>query len=334
MTEVDNNVIELIERRVSEKVEQDVRSRLFRSYVFTGTAVAAVLGWVGYSLISEAKQEAKNKIEMAILDNNKKIEDFKDKVIADYSSYFNSKKQEMDMLTKTISVGLEKSQWISQQVVEKLAKIDSAADDVQPQLAELKEKSQQVQQELEEISVKSRNLVADVATFQQLPMRVTQLAGDVQKIALDVSKLAGTGEAENAKSDILHSAVQTATNVQSTTAKIEADQSKPIVFLQYNSAIPAETANLIADTLKNENIIVPGIDNTPMGNTRFRELRYFNAVDAGTAQKVAATVLDALIAANLPVGKVNVRDYTFWKGTKPKPGTLELWLAEPTVAGP
>src|SRR5829696_4146181 len=58
MADLDENTLELMERRLADQVVERVRPALFRLYAVAGSAVLTALGLFGWSLISDVKVHA------------------------------------------------------------------------------------------------------------------------------------------------------------------------------------------------------------------------------------------------------------------------------------
>jgi hypothetical protein len=74
---------------------------------------------------------------------------------------------------------------------------------------------------------------------------------------------------------------------------------------------------------------MPGAERTATA-AGLSEVRYFFASDRERAEGLAADVNRVLVAAGYR-GDVTVRDLSGYRSTKPREGTLELWL-EPVPA--
>src|SRR5215204_5011965 len=59
MADLDENTLELMERRLADQVVERVRPALFRLYAVAGSAVLTALGLFGWSLISDVKEHAR-----------------------------------------------------------------------------------------------------------------------------------------------------------------------------------------------------------------------------------------------------------------------------------
>ena len=73
---IDADTLELIERRLSEKIEADIRGRLFKSYLGMGAVVLAILGYVGFNITSQIKTDIESTF------NNTFVSKFQDKMDA------------------------------------------------------------------------------------------------------------------------------------------------------------------------------------------------------------------------------------------------------------
>ena len=59
MGDPDKDRLELLERQLSEKVTERVRTALFKVYASVGMAVIFVIGFVSWDIVGDIKQELK-----------------------------------------------------------------------------------------------------------------------------------------------------------------------------------------------------------------------------------------------------------------------------------
>ena len=103
------------------------------------------------------------------------------------------------------------------------------------------------------------------------------------------------------------------------------------VFIQYGKSVAPEVAQAVGTTLEGSGYVVPSEDRMP---NDAREVRYFYAEDRAAAGELARSTSAALAGLGFGELGVEVKDFTAWTKAKPRPGTLELWLALPeTNAG-
>ncbi|MGH6928155.1 MAG: hypothetical protein ACREEV_07550, partial [Dongiaceae bacterium] len=122
---------ELLRRRLVETVANEIRPRLFGTYVVIGTVVASLLGYVGYNIISGLEGTAKQYVERA-------IEDEIDPKIAEADLQF----KEVDATQRQVQRLLDKSQ-------SQIEASDHLIEDMRRRLAGMIEERDKAARELE-----------------------------------------------------------------------------------------------------------------------------------------------------------------------------------------
>lgn len=99
----------------------------------------------------------------------------------------------------------------------------------------------------------------------------------------------------------------------------------PRVYIHIRNEVQRSSANAIADVLRNNAVVVPGIELKEVGPT-VTELRYFKRVERDEAELMAGTIRDL----GNPVVARYVSGYEQSTGIRSR--HYELWLATPSTA--
>ena len=305
-SKIDGDDLELIERRLSEKIETDVRGRLFKSYLAMGAVVLAVLGYLGVNMASQAKRD----VEKA----------FNDSILSGFQA-------KMDGINQKVAA----VDAISDVVERAAINLQNVADSAKPQIATLETYGSQI----DDLASKTKDLQSSQAVqdsanadeLKKLSDQLSALADEVQKLATAVNSglAAGTASAQTTQQIASSSGdiVRSAKDIQAVTA--EARQ-KNTVFLQYD--MPKDTAQAIAKGIADQGFLVPGID-FETSAAGLNEVRYYYDSDRPAAATLADAATRSLQSAIPGAPAVTIRSLTNWPNRKPTAGTLELWLGGP-----
>ncbi|MEB2846159.1 hypothetical protein VKY48_17140 [Endobacterium cereale] len=327
----DEKDFELIERRLRERIESNLKGSLFKAYAVAGAAVAAVLGLTGYNLLSHIEDRANKGFDTVIADSKGKLETYVAGTRADLETLTGKLKLDLsksDLMSDAVNTSLVKLQNQTETVKPILAKLQISLESAETNLATLSTKSAELSKVVENNRIQLRNSVGDDEREAGFPEQLKALNTRVEELANAVARLAEAGNQSTANSAVIASASRVAAHSEATSSAINNNLTRTVLFFQYNQ-IEKDTANDIAEKLRTSGIIVPDIDNEPMNNTRFRVVRFYNPEDEAEARRIANLSNQLITEAGLPNGDVKVEDYTFWKGPKLKPGNIELWLGEP-----
>lgn len=313
--------LELIERRLSEKVSERVRPALFRVYAAIGAAVMTVLGLVGWDMLSdiktEIKQEIKSEIEGSI------VSDIKEK-------------------RKEISDLVAESKYLAKQTNEIVVHLDKKLQEFEPQATQLDETIKKV----ESINVDAKNIMAMYSTeveplvenFQAISSQLKELAEQVSQLNLLSESRLSESNGSPSFSDKIDSVKVRGAAISSIIAetsdleKVIKDRKKITVFFQFSGA-PRSQAEELSVQLKNKGYIVPGEDREG-GAARKHEVRYFHQIDEEAARTLANDTTMALKELGYPdneLTRIEPVSYVTYKNKKPREGVIELWAELPRL---
>jgi hypothetical protein len=303
-------MLELLERRLADNVGDRVERTLKVRYAGIVAAVLFVLGLAGYSwienLVVKAIGPVSKDAERTITEMNFQLD------------LARENKRKLDALVDQITTDADTAQRRIESFQTRLGKqqeeFDTALASLNDQLGAVVVRRRELEADLQQ---NRTSLVANLAATRA---DVANLAG----LATELTQLVAEGRPElGERADKLETMAAALVERMQREA---AGETLSTVFIQYGKSVPGELADALADTLRAEGYIVPSEDRIP---NEAREVRYFHTGDRDAANTLAAKVTSGLAALGFPDQSVAVLDFTSWAKTKPRAGTLELWLALP-----
>ena len=303
-------MLELLERRLADNVGDRVERTLKVRYAGIVAAVLFVLGLAGYSwienLVVKAIGPVSKDAERTITEMNFQLD------------LARENKRKLDALVDQITTDADTAQRRIESFQTRLGKqqeeFDTALASLNDQLGAVVVRRRELEADLQQ---NRTSLVANLAATRA---DVANLAG----LATELTQLVAEGRPElSERADKLETMAAALVERMQREA---AGETLSTVFIQYGKSVPGELADALADTLRADGYIVPSEDRMP---NEAREVRYFHTGDRDAANTLAAKVTSGLAALGFPDQSVAVLDFTSWAKTKPRAGTLELWLALP-----
>jgi hypothetical protein len=307
MSDISDDRLELLERQLAEKVTARVRPALFKLYAAVGAAVIAVLGFVSWDIVSDIKNEIKNEIRTEI---DSDIESKRDEII--------------DRLAEI--------RFMANRANEIIQRVEQQLDAFRPQAESLDETIRKVS----ELQVTSRDLidaysrelkplVENVEDFSEHLALLAEQVDQLNTIATGV-EAASVGPqvpTQEQRSEAIKSVISESKQAQQQLAQ---SRSKTTVFIQYSGG-SSEQAAEIAGALRSGGFNVPAIDQD-RNASRQHQVRYFHQDDKAAANRLAEQVNNILKEMNLwqQDRPVTSESFVAYKGLKPRPGVVELWL--------
>jgi len=307
----DENRFELMERRLTEAVEEKVRSRLFKVYGIIGGAILTILGFVGYDGIKDIREIA---VEAAKQEASEQV----DPVVDEARKALDAARQQANDAQLNLKLASERLADVADRLARGELQIEGFGKQISKASAQIKQAELRLNQtaaEIENQQKRARDTFAGAGTLSDLAQQVSALNIQVKEIArmADITTAAsGASEAELEK-------VRTGT-VQT----VPAATAKSTVFFQF-AQLPREQAQEIVGALRSRGYTVPGEDREDAA-ANLREVRFFFDEDKAAADKLVADTREMLAGlgfGDIPIKARNVVDYG---GQKPRRGVLELWL--------
>jgi DNA repair exonuclease SbcCD ATPase subunit len=334
----DDEKRELIERRLIERVATEARSRLFGSYVIVGTVVISLLGYVGYNIIKSMEQAA---IAAATARVDEVVRQRVEPLITDIDAKLDQASEGLrgtERLLDQSRTRLELSDELGAEMRRKLERAAETAAEARDQATRLldsvnqdidtaKERIEELARRLDLDRARFETFFADASSVQQAFDTLDGVIEQVKALGSQVEALAMQA-ATPAERDYGFSQTQLATLQTSTQEKLESERAArataPVVFFQF-AGMPRPQAREIAAALASLGYEVPGEEQVA-GAAGLAEVRFFHTGDAVVASRLAEGVAATLERLGLPAKAISARDFTSYKGAKPKPGVVELWL--------
>ncbi len=309
MAEIDDNRIELIERQIAEKVTERVRSALFRLYATVGLAVIAVLGFVSWDIVSEIKAEIKSEIADEIASKRAEI---------------------AERVTET--------RYMAKRASDVIQRVEKQLDDFQPQADNLDETIERVKS----LNITAQDLIASYSReVQPLISNVDSLSSQLRILAEQVSqlnaiaaagKLVSEGETPQTSEQRATAIKTVISDTKDAEQRLDEARSKTTVFFQFAGG-RREQAEALSASLKAKGFIVLGEDREG-GAAGKHEVRYFHSQDKQAAERLANDTTAALRTLGYPERDaltVVAESFVSYRGKKPRPGVMELWLEIPPI---
>lgn len=327
--DINSETLELLERRLGENVEKRVRSRLFAIYGAAATAFLGAFGYFGYDILTTAK-DAMGEIVTEF------EQDAADKVREEVEPFVKGARdaaEKAEDIASSVSAQLD---FLSERASERAARLSIMQEDVNRavatmklQLAALQSDIEEAQTQFENQRINSDDLYAGAGDLDNLAGKLGSdlglLAEQVGLMKEQISKLRSasaedTPDAAGASLDLIQ---QVAKTYKQQVVDPGRAREMPTVYFQF-AGVKRELAKAISKKLTALDYTMPGEERRGWAAGK-KEIRYFFEDDADQAGKLAED-LNLILENDGFQAEITVENYTVYKGAKPRPGTLELWL--------
>lgn len=314
--DISDAALELLERRIADRVTEQARTRVFAYYAVIGTTVAAVFAMVGWSALGWIERQA-------------------DREIA----------RQIEAKSTQVATASEQLRTLQGQVETQLRILDALAtraarvvDRVESTVASFEPKSRKLEQaitDIDELEERVRPIrgASDLADRNRAD--IERVSGELASLAQQVKALIEVGRAgpaapatSGAYSALVGAAERVVTATAGISRDVAASRARATVYLQF-AGITREAADSLRAAVAADDFQVPPAERTANAAGLF-EVRYYYTADAAAAGKLAEAATAAIRRAvpgetrdAKPVPLLNFR------GTRPKEGTLELWYGPP-----
>ena len=312
--------LELLERRIADRVTEQARGRVFAYYAVIGTTVTAVLGLAGWNAIGWVERQASSEITRQI--------DAKSAQVTEASAKLRSLQGEIDTQLKILDMLATRAGRVVDRVDATLVSFEPKSRKLEQVIADIDTLEERVRpiRGAADLGDQNRN------DLQRLSGELASLAQQV-KALIDVSRgPAPTGSTAASTAGTYSTLAGATERVASAAAGISRDvaasRARRIVYLQY-AGIPREAADALRTALGDAEFQFPAAESTANATGLF-EVRYFYLNDEEPARQLAAAATKAVqrsTPGELRAAKA-VPLVTF-RGTKPREGTLEMWYGPP-----
>ncbi|MFO1047601.1 MAG: hypothetical protein U1E52_06850 [Geminicoccaceae bacterium] len=309
-TNVSPEMLELLERRLADDVGDRVERTLKVRYAGIVAALLFVFGLAGYSwidnLVVKAIGPVSQDAQRTITEMNVQLD------------LARENKRKLDALIEQLTSDADAAQ----------RRIESFQTRLTKQQEEFDGTLESINDQLGAVVVRRRELEADMVenrtSLGTALDETRKIVAELAQLTEDLADLAGDGRA-----DVAEQVAGLRRQAQSLAERAQQAASGAhiaTVFLQYGKSVAPDVARAVGDALRGDGFIIPGEDRIP---NDAREVRYFYADDREAAATLAGKTAAALAGLGYADLTVEVHDFTGWAKAKPRPGTLELWLALP-----
>ncbi|MEL6999957.1 MAG: hypothetical protein AAFP68_16985 [Pseudomonadota bacterium] len=337
---MDDNALELLERRLSERIETRVRGRLFRFYGAVGGIAIGVISFFGYNIVSSLEDTAKKFAENAVAEAVRNA----DQAARDASKQTVKVSERLTALDefqqRRIQMLIESEEQLAQAQakIDRLSnsisgRIDSIDRNIQETEAQVTAQSQRLQAKdvagvdyVDEVAVNVANLAAQVAILEAQLREVREKAPtgiDYQVGAADPAQIEQAAQSRALPAPVLINPVTgLATKIEQPVQPF-----KPLgdttVYVQF-AGVARDVMTALTDRLDAPEFKLPSAERTKHA-AGTHDIRYFFDTDFEQAEKLR-DLMNGVLAKSGYRAEIELRDLTAYKGAKPSPGTVELWL--------
>lgn len=341
---MDEPDLELIERRLSDRIVERVRPALFRQYAMIGLAIGTVLGYAGWDFVANTKREVKDYGRAAVdqqvefmkktveqhIDSMKKDMDALHKQLGAYTGKIDGQLQFMDRMGQradNASTEIENKLRGFNPKVRQLDETAARVDDLLTQVAAVEQQRKQLGDKIADMEDTRRRVEADL---QRLPSaaQVTEITSQLHELSKGVARLAERAGA----TEVAATATTVVAGSEQTRGTVLAAQTQPTVWFQFAGGASRDSARVFAKELQSAGYVVPEPDRQASA-ARKREVRYYHEGDRSAAERLAADAAAALTRSGFPAQTITTQSMLDYPRKKPVPGMLELWLELPPQAG-
>lgn len=329
---MDANEAELLERRVAEQAEARVRRRL----LWPVTVVVAVLGFFGYDLITDTRRAAEDAAERSVRESvsaaRRSVEpavERAERVAEEAAAQVEVSRRMLDLIEEWMDQRRRKLVEMEDEIAVRSEEVEQEARAMGEQLSDIGRRIGETEQEIEAQRARAEGLYAGAGNLADLAEQVKALAEQVKALDRQLVRLAEAGpqaapelEAEVvARSQAIESIASAAQRIGPSAAGSAETQRR--VFIHFSSADRALMDGL-SRALSDEGWSVPEAQRVKAVPER-PEVRYYFEADRQAAEQLGAAAGDWLQARGFE-GRIEVRDFSDYRGAKPRPGVMELWI--------
>lgn len=317
MEELDEDRLELLERRLADRVTERVRSDLFSWYAAIGTAVITVCGILGVNVVLSIRTEIKSEIKQ------------------EFEQELQVKRDEVRELISETRLKAKEAKVIIEQVQRELRAFRPQAKGLNDNIQKVKildDKIQKLDKISTSLDIASQRQPLD-SSVKSLQRQLIELAIQVDKlntiVTVSVQKPGGeSAQAAQQRKAAIQSVISATQKAEQSLAK---KRERTTVFFQFAGG-KREQAEALSEDLKKADYIVPG-EEREGGAAGKHQVRYFYTQDRVAAENLAQDATRALRNLGYSISQVpniEAKPFVSYSGKKPSQGTVELWLEIPS----
>lgn len=317
MEELDEDRLELLERRLADRVTERVRSDLFSWYAAIGTAVITVCGILGVNVVLSIRTEIKSEIKQ------------------EFEQELQVKRDEVRELISETRLKAKEANDIIERVQQELRAFRPQAEGLNDNIQKVKildDKIQKLDKISTSLDIASQRQPLD-SSVKSLQRQLIELAIQVDKlntiVTVSVQKPGGeSAQAAQQRKAAIQSVISATQKAEQSLAK---KRERTTVFFQFAGG-KREQAEALSEALKKADYIVPG-EEREGGAAGKHQVRYFYTQDRVAAESLAQDATRALRNLGYSISQVpniEAKPFVSYSGKKPSQGTVELWLEIPS----
>lgn len=341
--DVDSETLELLERRLAENIEKRVRTRL----IWPVMVVVAVVGFFGYDVVSGMRDAAILKAQESVKDAVRDATAAVDEAVNDAEQAVDEVDSQVALSRSMISVIEE---WMDDrrrrltqtedEIARRMVEIDMTTKNMNATLQAVQAEIDRTDSRIEAQQSRAEALYAGAGNLADLAGQLATLAEQVRQLdermavwppeeAMALPAEGGDPDERPAPPPPEAQRQQTYESIITTSREIGEQKSDgsamsgQTVFIQYAGGEKAAIERVMLGLL-DRGYNVPGAERVKTADG-LAEVRYFFDDDADAAHLLEKAVNQLLAEAGYAEGVV-ATDLTGFRGTKPRPGVLELWL--------
>ncbi len=321
--DVNEETLELIERRISERVTERVRKKLFWVYSIIGGGVIGGLAFLGVDLFDTIKERAATTAESSA------------------RAIVNNEIQPLVASAESIAADAEKQvikahaqlEYIASAVARREAEVEQAINRLRPAIADMNVRLDEVQAALDRADQqfqRNEDIFASAGNFADLSKGVADLAQQMSDLDAAIAQLRERRVITSIPDPgLIDSPAQMTISSVAETARAFSPQLTPTdqsttVFVQYAGGQSKLISRIEGLLVNLYGYSVPGAERVETA-ADLAEVRFFFDSDSAAAEQLATDVKNILSELDVEYGVRPVSLVDF-KGKKPRPGVLELWL--------
>ncbi len=316
--------LELLERRIGERVTEKARGQIFKYYAVVGTTVMGVLGLVGVNAVEWVKATANAKVDEQVRVLTRDV---------------TAKSQELAKQQAEMERRVERLEALRETAGKSLDRVDQTLTSVAPQVRRLEKLIEQINdatKDIEEIETRLRQARSTDQAVEQSRADIAKVSNELKALAAQVSSLSDaaqkSGGTPSPASGQTFAAITEATkrviaSSEAITRDVESavrSEDRKVVYVQFAGSFTREKIDELRSAMAGSGFAVPPAERIGTAISRF-EVRYFYDEDKAEAERLAKLATE-LARTRIPgeTRAAAVVPLTNFKSL-PKRGTLELW---------
>ena len=311
---------ELLQRRLEDKIRENVEDKLFRYYRNVGSMIIAAFGVVGVTIGWPAlenliKTTITTQIENQVKEPVKRAKETAheaERIVAIVLERIQTKQDDLHKSLGRLGVKSDDLSVEFAKVNEQITRMIERAD-------ELKETTDLFQEQFRFTLATQDDLKVINKDIGELALKSKELADAIQRLQTGDDQSPPTQDTWNAYNRVATQAQERAKSVASTSIR-------STVYVQFAGG-RREDIRSVSEILKAEGWLIPGLERTSSAASK-KEVRYFYEGDAKAATKLADDVTKALADIGFDSIVITSKNFTSYQ-KPPRPGVLELWVEIP-----